>query len=59
MEKLVNESLDDFEKKGVTDDDILKFKNGFESRTNQSVWQVCPAKRPSWPRFKLLPATQI
>jgi zinc protease len=33
MEKLVNESLKDFEQKGVTDDDILKFKNGFESRT--------------------------
>ena len=33
MEKLVNESLKDFEEKGVTDDDILKFKNGFESRT--------------------------
>jgi len=33
MEKLVNESLKDFEKKGVSDDDILKFKNGFESRT--------------------------
>ncbi|HEV2832681.1 MAG TPA: insulinase family protein, partial [Hanamia sp.] len=33
MEKLVNESLKDFEKKGVTDDDIEKFKNGFESRT--------------------------
>lgn len=33
MEKLVNESLADFEKKGVTDDDILKFKNGFESST--------------------------
>ena len=33
MEKLVKESLADFEKKGVTDDDILKFKNGFESST--------------------------
>jgi zinc protease len=33
MEKLVNQSLQDFEKKGVTDDDILKFKNGFQSRT--------------------------
>jgi zinc protease len=33
MEKLVNESLADFEKKGVTDDDILKLKNGFESST--------------------------
>lgn len=33
MQKLVNESLEDFEKKGVSDDDILKFKNGFESRT--------------------------
>lgn len=33
MEKLVAESLKEFEKKGVTDDDIQKFKNGFESRT--------------------------
>jgi zinc protease len=33
MENLVNQSLRDFEKKGVTDDDILKFKNGFQSRT--------------------------
>jgi zinc protease len=33
MEKLVAESLKEFEKKGVTDDDIEKFKNGFESRT--------------------------
>lgn len=33
MEKLVKQSLQDFEKKGVTDDDILKFKNGFQSRT--------------------------
>ena len=33
MEKLVNESLKDFEKKGVTDNDIEKFKNGFESST--------------------------
>ncbi len=33
MEKLVAESLKEFDKKGVTDDDIAKFKNGFESRT--------------------------
>lgn len=33
MEKLVSNSLQNFEKKGVTDDDILKFRNGFESRT--------------------------
>jgi zinc protease len=33
MEKLVNESLKEFEQKGVSDEDILKFKNGFESRT--------------------------
>jgi len=33
MEKLVNAALQDFEKKGVTDDDIEKFKNTFESRT--------------------------
>ncbi len=33
MEKLVYEALKDFEQKGVTDDDIEKFKNTFESRT--------------------------
>jgi zinc protease len=33
MEKLVNASLQNFEKTGVTDDDILKFRNGMESRT--------------------------
>lgn len=33
MEKLVYASLQNFEKKGVTDDDILKFRNGMESRT--------------------------
>ncbi len=33
MEKLVAASLEDFEKRGVTDDDVEKFKNGFESRT--------------------------
>ncbi len=33
MEKSINESLKDFEKKGVTNDDIEKFKNGFESIT--------------------------
>lgn len=33
MEKLVNESLKNFEAKGVTDDDIEKFKSSYESRT--------------------------
>ncbi|MEO9210223.1 MAG: pitrilysin family protein [Ginsengibacter sp.] len=32
MEKLVNETLQEFEKKGATDDDIEKFKTGYESR---------------------------
>lgn len=32
MENLVNESLKEFEKKEVTDDDIEKFKTSFESR---------------------------
>ncbi len=32
MEQLVNEAFNDFEKKGVTDDDINRFKNEFESR---------------------------
>jgi zinc protease len=33
MQALVTQSLKDFEAKGVTDDDIEKFKNTFESRT--------------------------
>lgn len=33
MQKQVNESLKEFENKGISDDDLLKFKNGFESRT--------------------------
>ena len=32
MQSLVNESLKDFEKKGISDDDIIKFKNGYESK---------------------------
>lgn len=32
MEKLVNESLKEFEKNGASDDDIEKFKTGYESR---------------------------
>lgn len=33
MQQLINQSLQDFEKSGVTDDDLQKFKNGFESST--------------------------
>ncbi len=33
MEQLISEAMAAFEKKGVTDDDIEKFKSGFESRT--------------------------
>lgn len=32
MEKMVRASFEDFEKKGVSDDDIEKFKTGYESR---------------------------
>ncbi|MEO5561875.1 MAG: pitrilysin family protein [Chitinophagaceae bacterium] len=32
METLVNEAFTDFEKRGVTDEDIQRFKNEFESR---------------------------
>ena len=38
MEQLVNEAFAEFEKRGVTDDDIEKFKNEFESRADQ--WTV-------------------
>ncbi|MEI9809327.1 MAG: pitrilysin family protein [Bacteroidota bacterium] len=33
MEQLVNEAFTEFEKRGVTDEDIERFKNEFESRT--------------------------
>lgn len=40
MEKLVHESLKAFEKSGVSDDDIEKFKTGFESRMINSLASV-------------------
>ncbi|MEO6681992.1 MAG: pitrilysin family protein, partial [Ginsengibacter sp.] len=40
MEKLIHESLKDFEKTGVSDDDIQKFKIGFESRLINSLASV-------------------
>lgn len=40
MEKMVNESLTAFEKRGVTTDDITKFKSQFESRTINGLASV-------------------
>jgi zinc protease len=40
MEKLVNEALVEFEKRGVTDEDVDKFKSTFESRTINSLASV-------------------
>ena len=40
MEKLINESLKDFEKTGVSDDDIQKFKIGIETRLINSLSSV-------------------
>jgi zinc protease len=40
MEKLVRASLDSFEKRGVTDDDIEKFKGGAESQYINSLQSV-------------------
>lgn len=40
MEKLVDEALAEFEKRGVTDDDVEKFKVAFESRTINGLASV-------------------
>jgi zinc protease len=40
MEQLVKEALADFEKRGVTDEDIQKFKTGYESRMMNSLASV-------------------
>lgn len=40
MEKLVNDAYKEFEKRGVTDDDIEKFKSEFESRTINGLESV-------------------
>jgi zinc protease len=40
MEKLVNEAMTEFEKRGVTDEDLTKFKNSFEARTINSLASV-------------------
>lgn len=40
MEQVVNEAFTEFEKRGVTDEDILRFKNEFESRTISGLSSV-------------------
>ena len=40
MEQLVNESLTAFEKRGVTDDDVQKFKSQYESRSINGLASV-------------------
>ncbi|MBL7742962.1 MAG: insulinase family protein [Chitinophagaceae bacterium] len=40
MEQLVNEAFAEFEKRGVTDEDIERFKNEFESRTINGLSSV-------------------
>jgi len=40
MEQLINEAFTEFEKRGVTDDDIERFKNENESRTINSLASV-------------------
>ena len=40
MEQLINEAFAEFEKRGVTDDDIERFKNEFESRTINGLSSV-------------------
>jgi len=40
MEQLVNQAFSEFEKRGITDDDIEKFKSGYESRTINGLASV-------------------
>jgi zinc protease len=40
MEQLVNQALTEFEKRGITDEDIEKFKNSYESRTINGLASV-------------------
>ena len=40
MEQLVNQAFTEFEKRGVTEEDVQKFKSGFESRTINSLASV-------------------
>ena len=40
MEQLINDAYTEFEKRGVTDDDIERFKNEFESRTINGLASV-------------------
>ena len=40
MEQLINEAYTEFEKRGVTDEDIERFKNEFESRTITGLGSV-------------------
>lgn len=40
MEQLINDALAEFEKRGVTDEDIEKFRSSFESRTINSLASV-------------------
>src|SRR5436190_7027913 len=40
MEQLINEAFGVFEKRGVTDDDVERFKNEFESRTINGLASV-------------------
>lgn len=40
MEKLVQEALTEFEKRGVTNEDVEKFKTGFEARTINGLSSV-------------------
>jgi zinc protease len=58
MEKLFRASLDSFEKRGVTDEDITKFKGGVEAQQINGLQSVS-GKVPSWQLFKLLQVTPI
>jgi zinc protease len=53
MEKLYYAALDSFEKRGVTDDDMIKFKGGYESQTINGLQSVA-GKATQLARYQFL-----
>jgi zinc protease len=58
MYYLLNNALDSFEARVVTDDDIAKFKGGYESQLINGLQSVS-GKFPNWPPFRPIQVTLI
>lgn len=58
MDSLFRNSLDSFEARGITDEDIAKFKGGMESQQINGLQSVSEKYR-SWQHFKHSPVIQI